>query len=136
MAVELEQEIMRAIGLDRHYSCFCGSGSCEYIRREAAKRLPCALQRYHDAGREVEAPNTELCTLLSEVADYGDEECYTLRNTWCAASYVIQSHLYLYYAKDTQQQRKIIDDCVREIRRSHLPVSGHRWHREGSKYGQ
>jgi hypothetical protein len=120
MAVELEQQIMREIGLGGHYSWFNGS-DCEYIRNDAAKRLPGILQRYHNEGKEVAAPDKELCDLLSDVARRGDDSRYTLTNTWQAASCVIQAHLYLYHAKDAQQYQEIKENFVGGIRGSHLP---------------
>lgn len=120
MAAQLEQEIMREIGLGMHYDWRNGSGSCEYIRKDAAKRLPDALQAYHNQGKEVAAPNNDLCNLLYQVAR-NEEDRYTLTNTWCAASYIIQAHLYLYHAKSKQEQQKIIKDFSESIRNSYLP---------------
>lgn len=39
MAMQLEETIMREIGLGNHYNWFNGSGSCRYIREEAAKKV-------------------------------------------------------------------------------------------------
>jgi hypothetical protein len=124
MAVALESEIMAEIGLGNSYHWSNGSESCEYIRNKAAKALPDILQRYHDEGKEIATPDRELCTLLSDVAQRGDQRRDTLTNTWCAASYVIQAHCYLYHAKDEQEKRNIIDDITIEIRKSYLsPIS-------------
>lgn len=120
MAVQLEQDIMREIGLGQHYNYFNSSGSCEYIRKRAARELPDVLRRYRADGKEVAPPNDKLCSLLERVAG-SEESRYTLTNTWCAASYVIQAHLYLYYAKSTKEKRKIIDNFSEEIIRSYLP---------------
>ena len=46
MAVELEQTVMREIGLGANYRWFNGSGSCEYIRREAVDKLANVASKY------------------------------------------------------------------------------------------
>jgi flagellar biosynthesis/type III secretory pathway protein FliH len=123
MAAELEQEIMREIGLGQPYNYFNGSGSCAYIRRQAARSLPNAIQKFHDEGKEVAEPNQQLCNLVAQVDScevdlFGKPSTYVLTKTWEVASYVIQAHLYLYHAKTEQDRSKIVRD-IREYVQEH-----------------
>ena len=61
MAVQLEQEIMMAIGLGNHYSWYNGSGSCGYIAREAIGLLPKAIQKAVDDNKEIAHITLVIC---------------------------------------------------------------------------
>jgi len=90
MAVELEQAIMREIGLGNHYSWFNGSGSCEYIRREAVNRLPAIAQGH---GLTISKKWLAQCKTANQV-DQVDGNQYSLTNTWITCSYAIQDAIY------------------------------------------
>ena len=95
MAVQLEQEIMMAIGLGNHYSWYNGSGSCGYIAREAIGLLPKAIQKAVDDNKEIAPPMMNLINQLRPLPDKDGK--YGLTDTWVACSYVIQEHIYEYY---------------------------------------
>lgn len=90
MAVELEQTVMREIGLGNHYNWFNGSGSCEYIRRDAVNKLPQAAQKH---SLTISPKWLAHCKTANQV-DQADGEQYTLTNTWIACSYAIQDAIY------------------------------------------
>src|SRR5689334_4096267 len=94
MAVHLESEIMNAIGLGNHYSWYNGSGSCEYIRKEAVKRLPQAINDKVAAGEKIAPPEHDLIRLAISVA-LNEPRDTTLTKTWEVCSYVIQAHIEL-----------------------------------------
>jgi len=87
MAMELEEKVMAAIGLGQHYNWYNGSGSCEYIRKNAANKLAEAMQI------EGITPNNTLVGLVRQAAQKLDDSEYTLTNTWQVASDVIQTHI-------------------------------------------
>jgi hypothetical protein len=93
MALELETTIMREIGLPSHYTRANGSGSCEYIRKDAAERLSGAIQAHHDAKEGIEAPDKDLVDLVKMVAAIGDTERYSLTKTWQACADAIRGHM-------------------------------------------
>jgi hypothetical protein len=97
MALPLEQEIMEEIGLGQHYGWFNGSGSCEYIREQAAASVGDAIQRRHIAGEEIMAPDGSLVALGREVAKWGDEDRYVLTKTWQALSYIIAHNIHMFH---------------------------------------
>jgi hypothetical protein len=103
MALELESEIMNEIGLGQHYNWYNGSGSCQYIRQEAANRVAPAIQKYHEAGEPIAQPDEDLVAILKRVAAIGDNSQYSLTKTWKAASYVIAEHIH--QAGATEQDR-------------------------------
>ncbi len=90
MAVELEQTVMREIGLGSNYNWFNGSGSCEYIRRDAVDKLAKVA-----SNRELVISEKWLkhCRIANQV-DQVDGGKYTLTNTWIACSYAIQDAIY------------------------------------------
>jgi hypothetical protein len=90
MAVELEQTVMRDIGLGNHYSWFNGSGSCEYIRRDAVNYLSDAAKK-HDL---IISPKwLAHCKKAIQVDGFGSGR-YGLTNVWVACSYTIQDAIY------------------------------------------
>jgi hypothetical protein len=97
MAVELESKIMMGIGLGNHYTWFNGSGSCEYIRKAAARKLPEVIRKYSlekkDGVFEIAEPDERLCLLLLKVANLSDVSEYSLTRTWTAASDIIREHM-------------------------------------------
>jgi hypothetical protein len=104
MALELETEVMRDIGLGNHYSWFNGSGSCRWIRQEAARKLPDAIKERHEKGESIAEPDEELCATLTRIAQTSDTSEYSLTKTWEAVSYVIAVHIH--QATATPEERK------------------------------
>lgn len=90
MAVELEQTVMREIGLGQHYSWFNGSGSCQYIRREAVDKLPATAQKH---GLTIAPAWLKHCRTANQVDQVNGSQ-YSLTNTWVACSYAIQDAIY------------------------------------------
>lgn len=95
MALELETTIMDEIGLGHPYgyNFFNGSGSCEYIRKEAARRMGAAIKKHADAGEQIAQPDDGLLMLMEEATTW-DEDRYTLTKAWEVASYVIAAHIH------------------------------------------
>ena len=90
MAVDLEQKVMRQIGLGQHYSWYNGSGSCQYIRDEAIQRLP-------DAAKEngLDVSNAWLAHLrTASQVDSVNSGKYGLTNVWISCSYAVQDAIY------------------------------------------
>jgi pyrroloquinoline quinone (PQQ) biosynthesis protein C len=85
MAVELEQTIMREIGLGNHYNWFNGSGSCAGIAREAVDSLSRIAKQYNLA---ISVEWMEHCRKAVRVDTCSSN--YTLTNTWITCSYAIQ----------------------------------------------
>ncbi len=104
MALELETEVMRDIGLGNHYNWFNGSGSCRGIRQEAAKKLPEAIKKRYEKGESIAEPDGQLCATLTQIAQSSDTGEYSLTKTWEAASYIIAEHIH--QAKATPEKRK------------------------------
>lgn len=102
MAMELESKIMAEIGLGMHYNWYNGSGSCDYIRREAAEKLAKAIEKHHKAGDRIAPPDKELVELVKEATGY-EEDSSILTKTWVVASYVIAAHIH--QAKGTKEER-------------------------------
>jgi hypothetical protein len=104
MVLELETEVMRDIGLGNHYNWFNGSGSCRWIRQEAARKLLDAIKKRHEKGESIAEPDEELCATLTRIAQTSDTSEYSLTKTWKAASYVIAEHIH--QATATPEKRK------------------------------
>jgi hypothetical protein len=94
MALELEYVIMAEIGFGQNYSWYNGSGSCQFMRRDAANRIAPAIQKHHDAGEPIAQPDEGLVAILKRVAAIGDDSPYSLTKTWQAASYIIAEHIH------------------------------------------
>lgn len=90
MAMELESKVMEEIGLGQHYSWYNGSGSCQYFRDEAIRRLPEACKKN---GLTVSPKWLAHCQRAS-LADNVDARNYGLTNVWIACSYAIQDAIY------------------------------------------
>jgi hypothetical protein len=114
MALPLEEQIMREIGLGNHYNWYNGSGSCEYVRQKAIEQLTQAIQSYADAGEEILPPDRELIEFARQVAFHGEESQYSLTKTWEVVSYVIADHIHRFHDPDA----KSIVDALRE----HYPL--------------
>lgn len=84
---------MAEIGLPSHYGRANGSGSCEYMRKDAARRLAGAIQSHHDTGDEIEAPDKDLTDLVKMVAEIGETSQYSLTKTWEACATAIRGHM-------------------------------------------
>ena len=119
MALPLEQKIMGEIGLGQHYGWYNGSGSCQYIRRDAADKLAAAIQKHHDQDDEIVPPNHSLIALVKQIAHYGDNDRYTLTKTWVAASYVIAHHIHA-FSLDAQKAAKSAADLRRYLTKTYL----------------
>lgn len=115
MAIELETTIMNEIGLGAHFNWFNGSGSCEHIRNEAAKRLTEVINRY--AGKEIAPANSELISIAKEVARTEGSR-YTLTKTWEVCSYVIQAHIYM---AANENKMAIARQWESDLRKQYLP---------------
>jgi len=90
MAVELEQTVMREIGLGNHYNWFNGSGSCQYIRRGAVDKLPTVARKH---GLTIAPAWLKHCRTANQVDQVNGSQ-YSLTNTWVACSYAIQDAIY------------------------------------------
>lgn len=88
MSMEMEDKIMARIGLGQHYSWSNGSGSCEYIRRNAVEKLPDALEEH---GLEITPAWLAHCRKAIRADSVSR---YRLTNTWIACSYAIQDAIY------------------------------------------
>ncbi len=106
MALPLEETIMREIGLGQNYRWYNGSGSCQYIRQEAARRLSDAIKKHHKAGAEIVQPISSLVRLVKDVAARGDEDQYVLTKTWQAASYVIAHHIHQFHVEEKSRAKE------------------------------
>lgn len=89
MTVELEQTVMREIGLGNHYNLFNGSGWCLYIRRSAVDKLPSIAQKH---GLTISPDWLKYCRAANQVDQVNDQ--YSLTNTWVACSYAIEDAIY------------------------------------------
>lgn len=82
MAMELETQIMREIGLGQHYSWFNGSGSCRGIRDNAIAQLSVKCKAH---GLTVSPAWMAYCQEASRV-DNINGNVYSLTNVWVACS--------------------------------------------------
>lgn len=120
MALELESKIMEEIGLHAHYTWYNGSGSCRYIRIEAAEKLSDIIQKHHNDGEDIAPPNNRLINTVKHIAENGDSDNYILTKTWQAISYVIAEHIH--QAKTSDEERvKAFRDLNRHLRINFLP---------------
>lgn len=95
MALPLESEIMRQIGLGQHFNWHNDSGGCGYTAMEAARKLRACIQAQHDADpTSIAAPDMRLCDLADRAAVHDAGERYTLTTTWQVCSDVIQAHIH------------------------------------------
>ena len=90
MALPLEETIMNEIGLGAHYSWFNGSGSCEYICRDAVNKLSATLQKH---GMTLDPKWLALCR-EANLVDQVNSGQYGLTNTWIVCSYAIEDAIY------------------------------------------
>jgi len=90
MAVELEEKVMREIGLGNHYGWFNGSGSCAHIARNAVDKLASAMK---ENGLSLSKKWEKHCRKANQV-DQFDGGNYSLTNTWIACSYAIEDGIY------------------------------------------
>jgi hypothetical protein len=111
---------MEEIGLHAHYTWYNGSGSCRYIRVEAAEKLSDVIQKHHDNGEEIASPKNSLINTLKHIAENGDSDDFVLTKTWQAASYIIAEHIY--HAKTSDEERnKAYGDIERFLKNNFLP---------------
>ena len=120
MALELEETIMREIGLGAHYNYSNGSGSCRYIREKAVRVLPEVIAKYHAEDKTAIAePDQRLCDTLATIAQVSDSSDSSLTKTWEAASYVIAEHIH--QANVTPKERKeAYAKLLKHLRRDYL----------------
>jgi len=90
MSGELKKIISYEIGFGKHLIGFHG-GLCEPIRINAVNRLAETIQRHYDAGDGIAPPNSDLISVLGNIAAH--ENMFFLTNTKHAASYVIEEHI-------------------------------------------
>lgn len=83
---ELEDIIMRQIGLGQHYAYSNGSRSCRHIREEALRLLPIMLRQY---GLTFDPKWKAHCDKASFVDSFIDYQSI-LTNTWIACSNAIR----------------------------------------------
>ena len=94
MALPLEQTIMSEIGLGQHYNWFNGSGSCKYIRHQAADAMAGVIQAHADKGEDIVPPDPSLIAEIKRISRQVDAaNQYTLTAVWIAASYTIAAHV-------------------------------------------
>jgi hypothetical protein len=119
MAMELEAKIMGEIGLAQHFNYFNGSGSCEYIRKDAANKLGEAISNNVASG-EIASPNARVIGAVKRVAQIGDDSQDSLTKTWQAASEAIAAHIHA-AGLEPEAQRKQLEDAAQFIEQQYLP---------------
>lgn len=102
MALELETKIMQEVGLGMHFNWFNGSGSCKYVREEAARNLAKAIEKHHKAGEKIVAPDNGLLALMDQATKW-DENQYILTIAWQVASYVIAAHMEAFFYSEEER---------------------------------
>jgi hypothetical protein len=115
MALELETKIMQEIGLGMHYRWFNGSGSCEYVRQDASRKLQGAIQKHRGAGEQIVPPDQGLMNLMQQSTRW-DESRYELTVAWQVASYVIAAHIHASHRPEGERFA-FLRDQEREIRK-------------------
>ena len=90
MTLEIEEKIMKEIGLGSHYNLLNGSGSCGYIARDAVNNLARALE---DNGLTLSQEWAVHCQRAVNVDAFRGNK-FSLTNTWVACSYAIQDAVY------------------------------------------
>ena len=115
MALDLEVEIMAAIGLAQHYNWFNGSGSCRGIRNEAIRRLPNAIRAAKRKGAKIVMPPKDLLRMLEEIS-YQEESDYSLTKTWTALSDAIRTCMTI-----AETKRGAAKKCVDDWAEIYLP---------------
>lgn len=128
MAMELESKIMGDIGLAQHFHYFNGSGSCEYIRKQAAEKLEGAIM--DNASGEIASPNYQVIGVVKRVAQVGDDSQYSLTNTWQAASDAIAAHIHA-ASLEPAQRKQFFEETARDLEQQYLPA-----HAQGAGDGQ
>lgn len=129
MALELETEILCEIGLGPDYQWFNGSSSCAGIRKQAVSRVAAAIQKHHDAGEHIAAPDADLIEYAEQVAHFGERSEYELTNTWQALSEIIATHIH--QAKATDEKRREAFNNLTEYLKKRHPVKRGYAMREG-----
>ena len=119
MALDLEIEVMRDIGLGMPYHWFNGSGSCDGIRRRAAEQLRDAIQKRHADGAALVAPVESLCAVARQAVAWDDSQ-YSLTKTWQVCSEVIRAHMELVYIEPVKRL-SWAGERAAEIRRLYAP---------------
>ena len=110
MALALETTIMMEIGLGDNYRWFNGSGSCEYIRQQAANKLEASIQKHYDAGERIIAPDSNLMA-LAQASTRWDDSQYELTKAWQVMSYILAAHI---HAVNDPEQLTRIAEYIRE----------------------
>ena len=114
MALELESEIMAAIGLGQHYNWFNGSGSCYGIRNAAIRKLPSAIRAARRRGKKIVMPPKELLNMLEEVSRTESSD-YSLTKTWQALSDAIRTCMTI-----AENKKAAVRNCLDEWAACHL----------------
>lgn len=92
MATDIEQQIMRAVGLHSHYNWYNGSGSCQGIRHKAVAELAGAINAARDDGALIAPLDPACAEMLAMVSSMMDERDTTLTHTWQAIANCIRAH--------------------------------------------
>lgn len=119
MAMELESKIMGDIGLAPHFNYFNGSGSCEYIRKQAAEKLEGAI--LDNASGEIASPNYQVIGVVKRVAQVGDDSRYSLTKTWQAASEAIAAHIHA-ASLEPAQRKQFFEETAQYLEQQYLPA--------------
>jgi len=120
MVLKLESTIMQDIGFKDHFSWYHGSSSCARRARDAANEITKVIQKYHDAGELISAPDEDLINLLKKVAEFGETSESSLEKTWQAASYIISKHIH-YAGTPEKEKKKPYEDLKEFIKKVYLP---------------
>jgi hypothetical protein len=115
MSLELEDEIMAAIGLGNHYNWFNGSGSCFGIRNAAIRRLPIAIRAAQKRGAKIARPPKELIKMLYEVSRRESSDS-SLTKTWQALSDAIRTCMTI-----AETKAAVPKNCLDNWAECHLP---------------
>ena len=92
MALPLEKKIMQEIGLGMNYRYYNGSGSCRFLAKQAADKLPSAIKKHADAGEEIITPHFRLCKMASSFVGFEGSD-YELTAAWQACATIIRAHM-------------------------------------------
>lgn len=120
MAMPLEETIMTEVGLGMHFNWFNGSGSCEYVRRHAVDLLTEAIQKHHDAGEQIAAPNAEMIALAREATRWDDSQ-YVLTKSWQVTTEVIATHIHGFYEPE-EKRANWFREMTQNLRRCYQPA--------------
>jgi hypothetical protein len=114
MALDLENKIMREIGLGSDPSWHAG-GSCLETRCKAAKQLGSVIRRHAINGAEIALPDRALIAAVARVAGEGEESNYVLRATHGACLEAIRAHMVAYHETGAAARRKTFQQYTQAV---------------------